>query len=162
MYIGKVIDPSDTSFKNGDRVVSNGIHAEIVRVPNNLVVHVPDKVDDDTASFTVIGAIALQGIRLMSNVGENVVVVGLGLIGLMAVQILRANGCNVLLLILTHQNVSLPENFEWKQLICLKQDPISISNSFKGKGADAVLITASSKSNDVMHQLQPCHVREER
>ena len=88
--VGKVIDPSDTSFKNGDRVVSNGNHAEIVRVPNNLVVHVPDKVDDDTASFTVIGAIALQGIRLISpNVGENVVVVGLGLIGLMAVQILR-------------------------------------------------------------------------
>ncbi|MDC3161382.1 bi-domain-containing oxidoreductase [Gammaproteobacteria bacterium] len=153
--VGKVIDPSDTSFKNGDRVVSNGNHAEIVRVPNNLVVHVPDKVDDDTASFTVIGAIALQGIRLISpNVGENVVVVGLGLIGLMAVQILRANGCNVLAIDFDSSKCELARKFGAETVdLSKKQDPISISNSFsKGKGADAVLITASSKSNDVMHQ----------
>lgn len=80
-----------------DRVVSNGHHAEVVRVPKNLCARIPDDVDDESAAFTVLGAIALQGIRLAQpTLGEAVVVTGLGLIGLLAVQLLRAHGCRVL------------------------------------------------------------------
>ena len=80
-------------FKVGDRVASNGNHAEYVCVPQNLVAKVPDNVTDDEAAFTVIGSIALQGIRnLNPQLGENIVVVGLGLIGLVAAQLLKANG----------------------------------------------------------------------
>ena len=84
-------------FKVGDRVASNGQHAEVVRVPGNLCALVPDKVSDEATAFTVIGAIALQGIRLVQpTLGETVVVTGLGLVGLMTVQLLRAQGCRVL------------------------------------------------------------------
>ncbi|NVK29857.1 MAG: zinc-binding alcohol dehydrogenase, partial [Gammaproteobacteria bacterium] len=95
--VGRVIKAPGTKYKAGERVVSNGHHAEVVRVPNNLCARVPDEVDDESAAFTVIGAIALQGIRLVApTVGESIVVTGLGLIGLFAVQLLRANGCQVL------------------------------------------------------------------
>jgi hypothetical protein len=84
-------------FQIGDRVVSNGNHAEVVRVPYNLCAKIPDGVDDESAAFTVLAAIGLQGIRLIKpTLGETVVVFGLGLIGLMTVQMLRANGCRVL------------------------------------------------------------------
>ena len=81
-------------FKVDDRVASNGNHAEFVCVPKNLVAKVPDDITDEEAAFTVIGSIGLQGIRLLNpQLGETVVVVGLGLIGLVAAQLLRANGC---------------------------------------------------------------------
>ena len=84
-------------FAKGARVVSNGHHAEVVPCPKNLVASIPDEVDDETAAFTVLGAIAMQGIRLVKpTIGETVVVTGLGLIGLLTVQILKANGCRVL------------------------------------------------------------------
>ena len=77
-------------FSVGDRVASNGKHAEIVSVPRNLCALIPDAVDDESAAFTVIGAIALQNVRLIKpTLAETVVVTGLGLIGLMAVQLLR-------------------------------------------------------------------------
>ena len=85
------------NFKKGDRVISNGKHAEFVNVPQNLCVKVPNKVSDDEASFTVLGAVALQGIRLVNpTLGETIVVTGLGLVGLMTVQLLTANGGRVL------------------------------------------------------------------
>ena len=84
-------------FKVGDRVASNGPHAEYVSVPKNLVAKIPEGVSDEQAAFTVIGSIGLQGIRLVNpTLGENVVVVGLGLIGLITAQLLKANGCNVI------------------------------------------------------------------
>src|SRR5438105_4208917 len=84
-------------FSAGDRVVSNGPHAEVVRVPQNLCARIPDGVSDEAAAFTVLGAIALQGIRLMQpTLGESIVVIGLGLVGLLTVQLLRAHGCRVL------------------------------------------------------------------
>ena len=95
--VGEIYNGSDTGYERGTRVVSNGHHAEVVRVPKNLVASIPDEVDDETAAFTVLGAIAMQGIRLVNpTVGETVVVTGLGLIGLLTVQILKANGCRVL------------------------------------------------------------------
>ena len=95
--VGTVINGDNTPFKKNERIVSNGFHAEIVTVPKNLCARIPDNVDDDTASFTVLGAIALQGVRLAKpNIGEIVVVIGLGVIGLLTIQILNANGCKVI------------------------------------------------------------------
>lgn len=97
--VGKVIAVGRgvEDFKVGDRVASNGNHAEVVCVPKNLVAKIPDEVSDDEAAFTVVGAIGLEGVRLIHpTFGETIVVVGLGLIGLLAAQILKANGCRVI------------------------------------------------------------------
>jgi threonine dehydrogenase-like Zn-dependent dehydrogenase len=96
---GVVVEVGDevTGFQPGDRVVSNGAHAEFVCVPQNLCSKIPATVSDEQASFAVAGAIALQGIRLVQpTLGERVAVIGLGLIGLLTVQLLRAHGCSVL------------------------------------------------------------------
>ena len=86
-----------TEFVVGDRVASNGNHAEYVCVPKNLVAKIPDNVSDDEATFTVIGSIGLQGVRLLNpQLGETIVVVGLGLIGLIVAQLLKFNGCKVI------------------------------------------------------------------
>jgi len=152
--VGIVEDGSDTEFQKGDRVISNGHHAEMVRVPKNLVAKIPDNVDDRTASFTVVGAIALQGIRLASpNVGETIVVMGLGLIGLMAVQILKANGCKVIGIdndpnkcqIAKEYGIDVIDSSSNKNSVAL------VAGYADYKGVDAVLITASSKSNEIMH-----------
>ena len=85
-----------SGFALGDRVASNGKHAEIVNVPAALCARVPAGVSDDEAAFTVFAAVALQGIRLVQpTLGEAVVVAGLGVIGLITVQLLRAHGCRV-------------------------------------------------------------------
>ncbi len=97
--VGEVVELGDgvIGFAVGDRVASNGKHAEMVAVPMNLCARIPDRVNDEAAAFTVLGAIALQGIRLVQpTLGEAVVVTGLGLIGLVTVQLLRAQGCRVL------------------------------------------------------------------
>ena len=99
--VGTVLDTgsniSKGAFKQGDRVVSNGHHAEFVCIPKNLCCRIPEKVSNEEAAFTVVGAIGLQGIRLLKpTLGESIVVTGLGLIGLLCIQMLRANGCRVL------------------------------------------------------------------
>ena len=99
--VGKAVDAAvdfDThGIKRNDRVVSNGYHAEYVSVPANLCAVIPKNVSDECAAFTVLGAIGLQGVRLADpKIGENVAVFGMGLIGLLTVQILRAQGCRVL------------------------------------------------------------------
>jgi threonine dehydrogenase-like Zn-dependent dehydrogenase len=86
-----------SGFAVGDRVISNGAHAQVVSAPGNLCARIPDAVTDDAAAFTVLGAVALQGLRLAApTLGERFVVIGLGLVGLLAVQLLRAAGCRVL------------------------------------------------------------------
>ena len=83
-------------FQVGDRVVSNGPHADMVKVPKNLCAKIPDNVSDESASFAVVASIGLQGIRLAQpTLGESFVVTGAGLIGLLTIQMLRANGCRV-------------------------------------------------------------------
>ena len=97
--VGEVIEIGSQvdNFKIGDRVVSNGHHAEYVAVNMNLVSKIPDDVDMKDAAFTVVGSIGLQGIRLLDpKLGDNVAVFGLGLVGQLSAQILKANGCNVL------------------------------------------------------------------
>ena len=153
---------SVTNFFKGDRVVSNGNHAEVVSVPVNLCAKVPTSVSDEEASFTVIGAVALQGIRLVKpTLGESVVVIGLGLVGLMTVQILKANGCRVLGLDFDQDKLSLAKKFGAEVVDLDKNDALLKSNIFsRGRGADAVIITASTKSNEPVHQAaQMCRKR---
>ncbi len=153
--VGKVIDGSNTGFEKDIRVVSNGYHAEVVRVPKNLTAFIPDRVDDESASFTVLGAIAMQGVRLANpTIGETVVVTGLGLIGLITVQILIANGCRVLGIDYDSKKCDLARQFGAEIVDLSKnQNPLTIASSFSRKrGVDAVIITASSKSNDIVDQ----------
>ena len=150
-------------FKVGDRVVSNGKHAEMVAVPKNLCARIPDGVSDEAASFTVIGAIALQGIRLIGpTLGETVVVTGLGLIGLMTVQLLRAHGCRVIGFDFERDKVELARELGAEVAdLSAGVDPVAEATAFsRGRGVDAVIITASTKSNDPVHQAaQMCRKR---
>ena len=154
--VGKVIaiGKGVTEFSVGDRVVSNGNHAEYVCVPKNLVAKIPDNVSDDEAAFTVIGSIGLEGVRLLSaNLGETVVVIGLGLIGLISAQLLKASGCKVIGIDYDQQKVELAESFGITVINPAKgTNSVSFVDEFtRTVGADGVLITASSKSNDVIH-----------
>ena len=144
-----------TEFKVGDRVASNGPHAEYVSIPKNLVAKIPEDVSDQQAVFTVIGSIGLQGIRLVNpTLGETVVVVGLGLIGLITAQLLKANGCNV-----------IGFDFDQSKIDLAKTHGIDAVNPGKGVkqveyvlektnqiGCDAVIITASNPSNEIISQ----------
>lgn len=144
-----------TELKVGDRVASNGQHAEFVCVPKNLVAKVPDNVSDEEAAFTVIGSIGLQGIRLLNpQLGETVVVTGLGLIGLIAAQLLKANGCKVIGIDFDEEKIQLARA---KGIVAINPakgtDPVKfVMEETDQIGADAVLITASAKTNDVIHQ----------
>ncbi len=153
---GTILDVDERSeFRIGDRVVSNGPHAEVVAVSQNLAARIPECVSDEEAAFTVIGAIGLQGIRLIQpTLGERMVVSGLGLIGLLAVQILRANGCEVLGIDFDPRKTALAAQFGAQVVdLSLGQDPVAIANDWtKGQGVDGVLVTASSKSDELMHQ----------
>ncbi|EID0729989.1 TPA: bi-domain-containing oxidoreductase [Vibrio parahaemolyticus] len=153
--VGKVIDSGGTDFDLGTRVVSNGNHAEVVRVPKNLCARVPNNVSDEEASFTVLSSIALQGIRLVKpTLGECVVVTGLGLIGLITVQLLRANGCRVLGIDFDSTKCNLARELGAEVVDLSKgEDPIKAAEIFsRGRGVDAVIITASTKSNEPMSQ----------
>ena len=153
--VGKVESELGTDLNVGTRVVSNGHHAEVVRVPTNLMAKIPDSVSDEAATFTVLGAISLQGIRLVKpTIGETVVVTGLGLIGLLAVQILKANGCKVLGIDKDSQKCALAKQFGAEVVDLSNGDnALEAANSISdGYGVDAVLITASSNSNKIIHQ----------
>ena len=155
--VGEVIEVGVgvTGYAVGDRVASNGKHAELVAVPVNLCAKVPDAVPDEAAAFTVLGAIALQGIRLAQpTLGETVVVTGLGLIGLVTVQLLRAHGCRVLGLDFDADKLALARRFG-AEVVNLKSgaDPVAAALEYsRGRGVDAVIVTASTKSSEPMHQ----------
>ncbi len=152
-----------TDLSVGDTVVSNGHHAEIVCVPRNLCAKVPDGVSPESAAFTVVSAIALQGIRLIRpTVGENIVVTGLGLIGLVAVQILRANGCNVLGIDTNPDRVASARALGADTVnLSAGEDPLDKAAQFSnGRGVDGVLLTAATKSDEPVRQAaQMCRQR---
>ena len=142
-------------FKYGDRVVSNGPHADVVQVPKNLCARIPDCVDDESAAFTVIASIGLQGIRLAApTLGECFVVTGAGLIGLLTVQLLKAHGCRVLAIDYDNHKLTLARQFGAQT--CnpgLGEDPVAVALAFsRGHGVDGVIITASTKSNEPVTQ----------
>lgn len=152
--VGRVIETRAERFSPGDRVVSNGQHAQVVSVPKNLCARIPDSVSDEAASFTVIAAIGLQGIRLAQpTLGECVVVTGLGLIGLLTVQMLRAQGCQVLGVDPDPERRALARTFGAEVADPVKDDVEAVALSLsRGEGVDAVLITASTKSNAPVSQ----------
>ncbi|MSR69384.1 MAG: dehydrogenase [Phycisphaerales bacterium] len=144
-----------TGFAVGDRVASNGKHAEMICVPVNLCAKVPAQVTDEEAAFTVLGAIALQGIRLVQpTLGEAVVVTGMGLIGLVTTQLLRAHGCRVLGIDFDPKRLAMAQMFGAEVVdLSTGQDPVAAAEQFsRGRGVDAVIVTAATKSNEPMHQ----------
>lgn len=155
-HVGVVAQLGDgvTEFQIGDRVVSNGSHAEFVCVPKNLVAKIPARVSDEEASFAVIGSIGLQGLRLAQpTLGETVVVIGLGLIGLLTAQLAKANGCRVIGYDVDEAKVKLAGSLGIKSFNSLINDPIaSVKEATQGLGADIVLITASAKGDEIIHQ----------
>ena len=144
-----------TEFRIGDRIASNGPHAEYVLVPVNLAAKVPDGVSDEEAAFTVIGSIALQGIRLLNPLfGETVVVIGLGLIGLITAELLQANGCRVIAFDMDAEKVGLAQEKGVTAInIGSGSDPVSVVRELTSQiGCDGVIITASNSSDEIMHQ----------
>lgn len=155
--VGQVLAVGEgvTDISIGDRVASNGPHAEVVCVPRNLVSKIPDKVSEDEAAFTVIGSIGLQGVRLLNpTLGETVVVIGLGLIGLLTAELLRLNGCRVIGVDLDEQKLKIAAQ---KGIITCNpsqgDNPVKFVESItNGVGADGVIITASAKSDEIISQ----------
>ncbi|MFA3127618.1 bi-domain-containing oxidoreductase [Acinetobacter pittii] len=142
-------------FQVGDRVVSNGPHADMVKVPKNLCAKIPDNVDDESASFAVVASIGLQGIRLAQpTIGESFVVTGAGLIGLLTIQMLRANGCRVLAIDFDQSKLELAKQFGAETCNPGKgEDPVAVGLAFsRGAGVDGVIITASTKVSDPVIQ----------
>ncbi len=151
MEVGSTV----TEFKEGDRVVTNGPHASVISVSRNLSAKIPDEISDEEAAFTVLASIGLQGIRLAEpTLGEAVVVTGLGLIGLLTVQLLKAQGCRVLGIDFDEEKLALAREFGAETVSLSKgEDPVEAGMAFsRGRGVDAVLITASTKSSDPVSQ----------
>lgn len=147
------VGPGVTGYEVGDRVACAGfgyaVHAEAVSVPENLVVHLPSGVSFDDASFTTLGAIALQGIRqAQPQLGDNVAVIGLGLLGQLTLQMLKANGCRVFGVDLDPQRVELARKMSIDMAVGRSEALAAGSTFTQNKGFDSVLITADTKSND--------------
>ena len=143
----------------GDRVAMAGAgyanHAEVNFVPKNLVAEIPDGVSFDEAAYATVGSIALQGVRLAGpQLGEQVAVVGLGLIGLLTVQLLEANGCRVIGMDLDPAKVGRAEEVGLDRgVVSPEEDPEAAVEAFTGGyGADDTLITAATDSNEPIEQ----------
>jgi predicted dehydrogenase/threonine dehydrogenase-like Zn-dependent dehydrogenase len=142
-------------YKVGDRVVSNGGHADVVKVMPNLCAKIPDTVDDESAAFVVIASIGLQGIRLANpTLGEAFVVIGTGLIGLLTVQLLRAQGCRVLAIDFDKDKLALAKQLGAQTCNpSAGEDPVAAGMAFsRGRGVDGVIITAATQSSDPVTQ----------
>jgi predicted dehydrogenase/threonine dehydrogenase-like Zn-dependent dehydrogenase len=155
-HVGRVVETGRgvSGFAAGERIASNGRHAEVVSVPVNLCARIPDTVTDEAAAFTVIGAIALQGLRLAQpTLGEAFVVTGLGLIGQVTVQLLRAQGCRVLGLDVDPARLALARSFGAEVIdLTVSPDPVPAAMEFsRGRGVDGVIVTAATRSSEPMH-----------
>jgi len=144
-----------TDINVGDRVASNGGHAELVVVPRNLCARIPDGVPLDKAAFTVLGSITLQGIRLVKpELGETVAVIGLGLIGELSIQMLKACGCRVIGFDIDPAKVDIARKIgATAYAVGESCDPEKAALDLTdGVGVDAVIITAAAKTNDIIAQ----------
>ena len=159
---GMVIESAVDDIKEGDRVACAGVgyasHAEIISVPRNLVVKIPEDVGFDEAAFTTVAAIAMQGVRQADpRMGEQVAVIGLGLIGLITVQLLKASGCRVIGLDVSPRNFDLALALGCDRCAISKSDAIPEVQAFtRGYGADAVIITAATNSNEPVELAIQC------
>lgn len=144
---------STDAFRVGDRVVSNGPHAEVVSVAEGMCAKIPDGVADEDATFTPLASIALEGISLLEvRAGDRVVVTGLGLIGQLAVRILQAKGCEVMGLDPSGERRGLAE-LHGAKTVGVDKDPVTAALSWtNGVGVSGVLITASASSNEIVNQ----------
>ena len=154
---GQVVEAGEQAgVAVGERVACAGAgianHAEYNVVPANLMVRIPDTVSDEAASFVTVGAIALQGVRVANpTLGERVVVSGLGLIGLLTVQLLKANGCRVLAFDPNPARVTMARDLGAD--VAVGDGLAAATAAFTaGHGADAVIVTASTKSSDPLNQ----------
>lgn len=151
-------------FELGDRVACSGAgianHAEVICVPVNLATHVPKVLDLQQASTVTLGAIALQGIRRASpTLGETFVVIGLGILGQLVVQILKANGCHVLGIDPDPARIEIALSCGMDQGIHPRNEEVlgQITRATGGLGGDAVIITAASQSHEIIRQaMQAC------
>ena len=140
-------------FAPGDRVACAGAgyanHAEFVTVPDNLVVHVPAELELDKAAYATLGAIAMQGVRVADpRLGEIVAVIGLGLIGQLTVQLLRAAGCQVLAIDINEDRIAeaMDQGATWSALPGDDHEPWK-NTATHGYGADIAIVTAASESS---------------
>ena len=154
--VGEVLEVGAgiSEFKIGDIVASNGPHAEIVCVPKNLCAKVPEGVNEESAAFTVLSAIGLQGVRLVNpTLGEKIVVFGAGLIGLVTIQLLRASGCDVLAVDLNPGRLELAKRYGATVCDASSGDSVAAAGAWtEGAGVDGVIVTASAKTDAIMHQ----------
>ena len=148
------VGPGVHDLRPGDRVASNGPHAEFVCVPRHLCARVPDGVTDEQAAFTALGSVALQGLRLAApELGEKFVVFGLGVVGLLTVQLLRAHGCQVMGVDLLPGRLKLAETLGAATVDASRADPIAAAAAWTGeKGADGAIIAASAETDEIVHQ----------
>ena len=154
--VGKVVEVgSDViGFSIGDRVISNGSHAEYISVPKNLVCKIPENVADEKAVFAILGAIGLNGVRLAKlSIGEKVVVIGLGVVGLLTTQVLLNNGCSVLCIDIDQSKLDIAKEYGAETYNSSNGEFLKevASNFTNDNGADAVFIASSSTSNDIIH-----------
>ena len=155
---GEVVEAgrAAAALQPGDRVALAGAgyatHAEFNFVPRNLCAKIPARVSYADAAFATVGAVALQGVRQAQPLlGERIAVIGLGLIGLLTVQILKANGCAVLGVDLDEERVALARTLGAD--LAVSADPAAACTAFTaGRGADAVIITAATPSNEPIEQ----------
>jgi predicted dehydrogenase/NADPH:quinone reductase-like Zn-dependent oxidoreductase len=148
-------------FKPGDMVASLGGHAEIVTVPETLCARIPDGVSAEAAAFASLGAVALEGVRLAApELGECFAVTGLGLIGLLAVQLLQAHGCRVLGVDPDPERRRRAEGIG-VQTVAPSSNPVDAALLLsRGRGVDGVLLTAATTSSEPVHQAaQMCRTR---
>ena len=149
MEVGEGVD----EFRIGDKVACFGhgyaSHAEIVSVPKNLCVKIPEEVSFEEAAFAGVGAIALHALRMADPQLEKfIVVIGLGLLGLISVQLLKSSGCNVFGIDIDEEKTSLALELGADEVAITRDDVAAkVKNFSKGNGADAVIIFASTKSN---------------
>ena len=156
---GIVVDSNTPEFRIGDRVACAGfaVHAEKAFIPKNLAAKVPDSVSLKEAAFTTLGSIALQGLRQTQvKLGETIVVVGLGLLGLITIQLLKANGCKVIGIDIVDKNFELALKLGCDQCYINDFNVIDkIMSVTKGHGSDSTIITATTKSNDpILHAIE--------
>ena len=154
---GTVLASMDNNgfFQPGDRVACAGqdyaSHAEIVAVPQNLVVRIPDNVSYEEAAFTTLGAIALQGVRQASpKLGEKICVIGLGLLGQLTGQLLKANGCDVFGIDLSERLIHLASEISVTKAVNRHDSNLitACENFTNGQGFDSIIITAAAPTND--------------
>ena len=159
---GVVVESAVSDIKVGDRVACAGVgyasHAEIVSVPRNLVVKIPSEVGFDEAAFTTVCAIAMQGVRQADvRLGEQVAIIGLGLIGLITVQLLKVSGCRVIGLDVVSRNFDLAQALGCDQCAISNPEAVAAVQGFtRGYGADAVVITAATTSNEPLELATQC------